>query len=79
MVEAGLDAVEAACVEALSAKLFGRDVVLNILTRQRDAVPPRPVVTPAALTLAIEPAADCARYDRLRHPLPHEETYRGAA
>jgi hypothetical protein len=55
VAEAGLDAVEAACAEALSAKLFGRDVVLNILARQRDADPPRPVATPAALTLAIEP------------------------
>jgi hypothetical protein len=79
VAEAGLNAVEAACAEALSAKLFGRDVVLNILARQRDTAPPRPVATPAALTLAIEPAADCARYDRLRHPLPHEQAYRGAA
>ena len=79
VAEAGLDAVEAACAEALSAKLCGRDVVLNILARQRDAAPPRPVETPAALTLAIEPAADCARYDRLRPPPPDEEAYRGAA
>jgi hypothetical protein len=76
VAEAGL---EAACAEALSAKLFGRDVVLNILARQRDADPPRPVATPAALTLAIEPGADCARYDRLRHPPPAEEVWRGAA
>ena len=41
VAEAGLDAVEAACAEALSAKLFGRDVVLNILARQRDPAPPR--------------------------------------
>jgi hypothetical protein len=59
--------------------LFGRDVVLNILARQRDGDPPRPVATPAALTLAIEPAADCARYDRLRHPPPAEEVWCGAA
>ena len=79
VAEAGLDAVEAACAEALSAKLCGRDVVLNILARQRDAAPPRPVATPAALTLAIEPAAHRARYDRLRHPPLAEEAYRGAA
>jgi DNA-directed RNA polymerase subunit K/omega len=77
--EAGLDAVEAACAEALSAKLFGRDVVLNILARQRDTEPAQPVATPTALALAIEPAADCARYDRLRHPTPAEEAYCGAA
>jgi hypothetical protein len=78
VAEAGLDAVEAACAEALSAKLCGRDVVLNILARQRDAPPPRPVMTPAALALAIEPAADCARYDQLRRPAA-QEAYRGAA
>jgi len=53
--------------------------VLNILARQRDAAPPLPVATPTALALAIEPAADCARYDRLRRPLLAEEAYRGAA
>ena len=79
VAEAGLDAVEAACAEALVGRLFGRDVVLNILARQRDADPPRPVATPTALALAIEPVADCARYDQLRSPLPAEEAYRGAA
>ena len=79
VAEGGLDAVEAACAEALSAKLFSRDVVLNILARQRDAAPAQPVATPAALTLAIEPAADCTRYDRLRLPPPHEKACRGAA
>ena len=84
VADSGLDAVEAACAEALSAKLCGRDVVLNILARQRDIAPPEAVATPAALALAIEPLADCARYDRLRHPPPGEEAYpqgawRGAA
>ena len=77
--EAGLDAIEAACAEALSAKLCGRDVVLNILARQHDTEPAKPVATPTALALAIEPAADCARYDRLRHSAPAEEAYCGAA
>jgi len=63
----------------LSARLFGRDVVLNILARQRDVDPPRPVATPTALALAIEPVADCARYDQLRGPLSAEEAYCGAA
>jgi hypothetical protein len=79
VAEAGIEAVEAACAEALSAKLFGRDVVLNTLARQRDTAQPRPVATPAALELAIEPAADCARDDRLRHLPPCQEAYRGAA
>ena len=79
MSEAGFgDAVEAACAEALSARLCGRDAVLSILARQHDTAPPGSVATPSGLALAIEPAADCARYDRLRHP-PCEEAYRGAA
>jgi hypothetical protein len=53
--------------------------VLNILARQRDADPPAVVATPTALALAIEPVADCARYDQLRRPLPAEEAYCGAA
>jgi hypothetical protein len=53
--------------------------VLNILARQRDAPPPCPVTTPAALTLSIEPAADCARYDQLRRPPAAQEAYCGAA
>jgi len=84
VAQAGLDAVEAACAEALSAKLCGRDVVLNILARQRDIAPPGAVATPAALALAIDPLADCARYDRLRQLPAGEEVYpqgawRGAA
>ena len=78
VAEAGLDAVEAACVEALAAGLFGRDVVLNILARQRDADPPPAVATPTALALAIEPVADCARYDQLRSPLLEEAYPEGA-
>ena len=84
VAEAGLDAVEAACAEALAAGLFGRDVVLNILARQRDVDPPQPVATPTALALTIEPVADCARYDQLRRPPATEEVFpegawRGAA
>jgi hypothetical protein len=79
VAEAGLDAVEAACAEALSAKPCGRDVVLDILARQRETPPRCPVTPPAALALSIEPAADCARYDQLRRPPAAQEAYRGAA
>jgi transposase len=64
--EAGLEAVEAACTAALAARLFSADAVLNLLARGRESVPPAPVPTPAGLTLGVEPAADCARYDGLR-------------
>lgn len=62
----GLDAVEAACREALASGTHSRDVILNILARRHDVTPTPPVAVPAALTLTIEPAADCARYDGLR-------------
>ena len=62
----GLDAVEAACQEACSAKLASADVILNILVRRREPLPPPPIATPATLKLTHVPVADCARYDTLR-------------
>ena len=61
-----MEAVEAACQAALAARLFSADAVLNLLARGRESLPPTSVPTPAGLTLGIEPAADCARYDGLR-------------
>ena len=66
VLDDGLQAVEAACAEALACRLFSRDVVLNILARQRQGEPPSPIPTPEHLALEEEPMADCARYDRLR-------------
>ncbi len=66
--EAGLAAVERACAEALSARLCSADAVLNLLARGSEQAPPAPILTPASLTLGLEPAADCARYDGLRPP-----------
>jgi transposase len=62
----GIEAVEAACAGSLEQGTVSSDAVLNALLRAKD--PPRlPNVTiPQALALAIEPRADCARYDRLR-------------
>jgi transposase len=62
----GIEAVEAACAEALGQGPVSRDVVLNILTRQRQPPPPLTIATPDALRLTHEPIADCARYDSLR-------------
>jgi hypothetical protein len=62
----GLPAVEAACAEALNEGVHSADVVLNILARRRDPGPPVTIAIPEALRLRHEPAADCARYDRLR-------------
>jgi len=56
----GLPTVEGACLEALRQGVHSSDVVLNILACRRD--PPRPplILTPAALRLRHEPAADCS-------------------
>jgi hypothetical protein len=62
----GLGAVDAACGEALREGVHSSAVILNILARRREAAAPGPILTPAALRLHHEPAADCARYDRLR-------------
>ena len=63
----GLAAVDAACLEALREGVHSADVVLNILARRREPqATPITITTPDALTLRHAPAADCARYDRLR-------------
>ncbi len=62
----GLEAVEAACSEALSHNVHSAGVVLNILARHREPPPPLTITTPDALRLACEPIADCNRYDSLR-------------
>src|ERR1700750_2711561 len=45
----GLQAVEAACAEAIAQNVHSADVVLNILARHRDPDPPAAILTPAAL------------------------------
>jgi Mu transposase, C-terminal domain len=65
----GLAAVEAACAEALSEGVHSADVILNILARRREPAPAVTIMTPQALRLRHEPAADCARYDSLRRSI----------
>lgn len=72
----GVQAVEAACAEALAAGLASADVILNALTRRQQEAPALSIATPARLALSLPPIADCARYDRLRAPL--RETAYGA-
>jgi hypothetical protein len=62
----GLPAVEAACAQAMSEGVHSSDVIINILSRQRDPGPAATILTPDALRLRHAPAADCARYDQLR-------------
>jgi hypothetical protein len=65
----GLQAVDAACAEALDAGIASADVILNALSRrQQPSTPVMPIATPERLELALPPRADCARYDALRAP-----------
>jgi transposase len=62
----GLQAVEAACAEALEAGITSADVILNVLARRQQATPAAPIAVPEHLQLTLPPIADCARYDALR-------------
>jgi len=62
----GIEAVEAACQQALAENVSSAAVILNILARRRDPAPAVTILTPDALRLQHEPQADCARYDSLR-------------
>jgi len=66
VLDHGLDAVEAACAEALEAGIASGDVILTVLARQRQPAVPASITTPAALRLNSEPMADCGRYDSIR-------------
>jgi hypothetical protein len=66
VLDHGLPAVDAACIEALEAGIASGDVILAVLTRQQQPPAPPSITTPAALRLKIEPTADCSRYDSIR-------------
>ena len=66
VLDHGLPAVEAACAEALEAGIASGDVILTVLARRRQPAATPSIITPDALRLKIEPAADCGRYDRIR-------------
>jgi hypothetical protein len=61
----GLDAVAAACAVALNEQVATSAHVVNLLHRAAAPAPVAPLQVPDALKLAIEPAANCDRYDRL--------------
>ncbi len=66
VLDHGLAAVEAACAEALEAGVASADVILTVLARNCQPVPPPSITTPSALRLKIEPQADWGRYDGIR-------------
>jgi transposase len=66
VLDRGLSAVESACAEALEAGIASGDVILTVLARRQQPQTPPSIITPDALRLKIEPAADCGRYDSIR-------------
>jgi hypothetical protein len=67
----GLNAVSEACSQALRMKAVSKDVVLNILARNRDEDSAPCLEVPYHLTLKQEPVADCRRYDSLLGEVGH--------
>ncbi len=67
----GLEAVSAACQQALAGGSVSADVVLNALSRQGDAVVAGELEVGAHLTLSEPPRADCARYDAYLNEARH--------
>jgi len=61
----GIDAVERACAQALSMRAVSKEVVLNLLHRDREQSPTEGIDLPVALQLKQPPLADCRRYDRM--------------
>jgi hypothetical protein len=59
-------AVLAAVRQALDGGAPSKQIILNILSRLLDGVPPPRIDAPQALSLKVEPQADIGRYDQLR-------------
>lgn len=66
----GADLVTVACELALEQGAVSAAVILNHEHRLLTPVKPEPVTVSTELALAIEPLADCGRYDSLRGGVP---------
>lgn len=63
----GLEALEVACDLTLQTGVISAAIVLNEMRRLTEAARPKPLDASAAMpALALEPVADCRRYDSLR-------------
>jgi len=61
----GMDAVAAACADALAEGVMETEWILNRISHTSADVAPERVVVADSLTLNEEPAADCKRYDAM--------------
>jgi hypothetical protein len=66
--DSGLETLEVACDLTLQTGIMSAAIVLNEMRRLTEAAKPKSLTdTPPSLpTLALEPVADCSRYDTLR-------------
>ena len=67
----GMDIVEQACSKALAEGTVRGEVILNTIARDCDPMPIDTARVPIALSVTVEPTADCARYDALRQEVRH--------
>ena len=67
----GVDAVEHACKQAISAHSVSKEVVLNYLNRSQDHDPIDSIIVPDHLVLKQAPVADCRRYEDLVGQVHH--------
>jgi transposase len=70
MRQYGADMVTVACELALEEGIVTTPVILNHMHRLLSPAKPEPITVSTALALAIEPAANCGRYDSLRGGVP---------
>jgi transposase len=61
----GLETVNKACQDALKVNTVGKEVILNLLSRDQDQDTVSDVSIPPHLVLKQEPIADCRRYESL--------------
>ena len=62
---AGLETMEAACALTLESGVINASVVINELRRLLEPPRVKTLTTVESLSLHVEPAADCGRYDSL--------------
>ena len=67
----GMARVEKACTEAVNTGIIRGEIILNSIARECRPAAITAAAVPEALRLAIEPVADCSRYDALRQEVQH--------
>jgi transposase len=67
----GVELVEKACGQALLEGPVRGEIIINTVARYLDPHPVDTATVPDSLAIAVEPIADCSRYDSLRSEVQH--------